>query len=151
MLTLFIVPSESGFVSSKTINSFNSKDEELVKKAVIIDSFEDINENYLTELLILIQEKKITDLVGKEILEEMINKNTSPLNLIKKKSLEKISDEDKIKKLCEEVIKDNQQAVQDFKQGNEKALFFLTGKVMYKLKKAGDPKIINKILKELLS
>ncbi len=107
-----------------------------------------INPNHFIELLSLLDKNKITELKAKEILRQWIPKSFSPNIQLKKQQT--ISSEKEIEKLCWKVIKENPKAVKDYKQGEEKALNFLIGKVMQKSSKRADYKISKIILKKLL-
>ncbi|MBW2995746.1 Asp-tRNA(Asn)/Glu-tRNA(Gln) amidotransferase subunit GatB [Candidatus Woesearchaeota archaeon] len=110
-----------------------------------------IDERHLIELLQMVEKKEITDAVAKKILEELIQKPFSPKDYVSKMGVKKIGDVEQIKKFCEEAIKDNPQAVEDYKKGEKKALQFLIGHVMRKTKGQADPAVINKLMKELIA
>ena len=105
---------------------------------------------HIIELLHLFQENKITDNTVKNVLNKLIKEPFSPKEYIEKNNLLILSDSRNLDKLCKEVIKENAQAVKDYKAGNEKSIHFLTGMVMKKTKGTADPKIVEKILKKLM-
>ena len=105
---------------------------------------------HLIELLELFQNNKITDKTAKETLIKLIDKPFSPKEYIEKNNLSIVSDSKNIDKLCREVIKENQSAVEDFKKGNDKSIHFLTGQVMRKSKGTANPKEVEKVLKKLI-
>jgi aspartyl-tRNA(Asn)/glutamyl-tRNA(Gln) amidotransferase subunit B len=53
--------------------------------------------------------------------------------------------------IIEEVIKDNPGAVEQFKEGKDKAIGFLIGRVMAKTKGKANPGIVNDIITKKLS
>jgi len=108
----------------------------------------DIKPEHFIELLNLIEKKQITELAAKKMLNEFIPKSFSPLSKIKK--VERIDDKKEIEKFCLQAIKKNKQAVDDYKSGNEKAIFFLMGEVMKISQKRADSKLTQVILKDLL-
>jgi len=79
-------------------------------------------------------------------MNEYIPKSFSIKN---KKDILKIKDSE-IKPLCIKVIKENPKAVQDYKNGEEKSLNFLIGKVMSLSNKRADFKIAKEELLKLL-
>ena len=81
----------------------------------------EMDEKHMIQLLKLIDNKKITDNVASKILE----------------------------KYCKEAISENPKAVEDYKNGNEKALNFVVGQVMRKSKGKATPKEVNEIIKRL--
>ena len=109
-----------------------------------------LNQNHLFDLLKLVQENKITDDVGKKLLLELIKEDFDVDKKVKKEGLESVSDEGVLEKACKEVIKENQDAVEKVKKGDEKVLNFLMGQVMRKTKGVGRPDVIIRILKKLI-
>jgi len=100
------------------------------------------------ELLKLVESKKITELKAKEILNKFIPKSFSPLKEAEKNS--KISSSDELENICQSVLKENSNAVRDYKQGKKESLNFLIGKVMQKTNKRADFKTTGEILKKLM-
>ena len=67
-----------------------------------------------------------------------------------KEGLGAVSDESEIRKLCEEAVKENPKAVEDYKAGSEKSLNFIIGQVMKKSKGKAVPNQVNRIVKKLI-
>ncbi len=109
-----------------------------------------VKEQHLIELLEMIQQHKITDRIGQKLMEVIVETNASPKEYVKKEGLEAIEGELEIKKLCEEAVKENPKAVEDYKKGGEKAFQFLIGQVMKKAKGKAVPEIINKLMKNIV-
>ena len=111
-----------------------------------------INETYIIELLRLIKDQKITNKIAKEILENVLIKNISPIEYVKKQGLEMKKDVNELVLLCKEAIKSSPDAVKDYLSGKEKSINFIIGKVMNKTKGTAKPQelkdIIDKLLKE---
>jgi len=59
-------------------------------------------------------------------------------------------DENKLEKIINAVIKENEKAVNDYKKGIEQSLMFLLGQVMKKIGKKADPQIVLKKIKQQL-
>ena len=106
--------------------------------------------DYLVELLTLIEEKKITGTIGKEVLVDVFETGKSPSEIVKEKNLVQIQDENFISKVIEEVVKENPKPVEDYKKGKEKAIGFLIGQVMKKTKGKANPQIVRELLVEHL-
>ncbi len=105
---------------------------------------------HLSELFKLIEKNKITETNAQKMLEELIEKPFSPKEYIKKKGLKVISGKEELEKICREIIKENPKPVEDYKNGNEKALHFISGQVMRKTKGQASPQEVADILKKLL-
>jgi len=108
-----------------------------------------LDARYVIELLDLFEKNKITDKTVKDLLIELIKKPFSPKEYVKKHNLEIVSG-NLIDNMCKEVVKENLNAVEDYKKGNEKSIHFLTGQVMRKSKGTANPKEVEKILKNLI-
>jgi aspartyl-tRNA(Asn)/glutamyl-tRNA(Gln) amidotransferase subunit B len=68
-------------------------------------------------------------------------------NAMEKLGLKQIKDETEINKIVVEVIAENQQAAQDVKNGEAKAIGFLVGQVMAKSQGKANPQVAQKIIK----
>ena len=95
--------------------------------------------------------EKISSRVAKNILLEIIHTNQDVEEIIKTKGLEKIKDESILISTIEEIIKNNPQAIEDYKKGKENTLQFLVGQAMAKLKGAADPKELEKLIREKIA
>lgn len=106
----------------------------------------EIDEKRIVELLNLVESKKITETNAQKILEKLIEKPFDVNEYVKKENLSVISDSGELEKFCEEAIKENPKAVEDYKSGNEKSIDFLMGKVMQKTRGKADPKTVKELL-----
>ncbi len=109
-----------------------------------------INETQFIVLLNLLDKKKITDKVAQKILEKLVVENIDVADYVKKQKLELLSDVSLLEKYCKESIKENPNAVDDYKSGNENALNFVLGSVMRNSKGKFDPNKIKNMLKKLI-
>ncbi|MCM8817899.1 MAG: Asp-tRNA(Asn)/Glu-tRNA(Gln) amidotransferase subunit GatB [Candidatus Omnitrophica bacterium] len=101
---------------------------------------------HLIEILKMIDEGKITGSIGKEIFKESYQTGISPIEIVNKKNLIQIQDENLLEKVVEEVLKENEKAVSDWKKGKEQAVAFLVGQVMRKTKGKANPNLAKEIL-----
>lgn len=109
-----------------------------------------LDEKNLITLLKLIETKKITEKTGQRLIEKLIEKPFDVNDYVKKESLGLVSDKKEIEKFCKEAIKENPKAVEDYKNGEEKALNFVVGQVMRKSRGKAKPDIVKEIiLKEI--
>ncbi|MEK6757574.1 MAG: Asp-tRNA(Asn)/Glu-tRNA(Gln) amidotransferase subunit GatB [Nanoarchaeota archaeon] len=107
----------------------------------------EISPEHFIELLKLIENKKITEQKAQEILRSWKEKSSSPKQDAEKGS--KISGKQEITKFVEQVIKQNHQAVKDYKNGHQQTLNFLIGQVMNLSKKRADYKTTKEILEKM--
>lgn len=104
----------------------------------------------LAELINLINNQTISGKIAKEVFAEMLKSYKSPLEIIQKKNLVQISDENEISKIVDKVIQTNQKQVQQYLEGKEKVFAHFVGQVMRETKGKANPNLVNKILKEKL-
>lgn len=104
----------------------------------------------LAELLLLTDEGKITTASAKEIFEKMITSGKNAQQLIRELGFETLS-ADKLEEVIEQVIKQNEKAVAEYKAGKEQTFGFLIGQVQRLTQGKADPKTVASLLKEKLS
>ncbi|MEK6852905.1 MAG: Asp-tRNA(Asn)/Glu-tRNA(Gln) amidotransferase subunit GatB [Nanoarchaeota archaeon] len=110
----------------------------------------DIKVEHFVELMKLVIEKKITPLTAKSLLNKFVPKSFSTLEYFKKEKIAAITEEKELERICKDAIRQNQEAVEDYKKGEENALHFLIGKVMQATKGKADASVVNEIMKRLL-
>lgn len=106
-------------------------------------------ENF-AEFITLIYQNKINSSAAKKIIEIMFNKGSDPSQVMEEYNFEQIFDEKQLTKVCEEVLKLNKSSVDDYKKGKTRALMFLVGQVMKKMKGLANPQMITDILRKKL-
>lgn len=109
-----------------------------------------INPKEIVNLLFKIKEGKISGKHAKEIIPLLIKNKKSVDLIIKEKNIKLISDENKIFKMVNETIKENQEFIKKNKERKERILKFILGQLMKKSKGQINPKIANKIVEKLL-
>ncbi|MBO5056129.1 MAG: Asp-tRNA(Asn)/Glu-tRNA(Gln) amidotransferase subunit GatB [Lachnospiraceae bacterium] len=104
----------------------------------------------LAKLIALTDSKSINGSVAKEVFEEMFKNDVDPEKYVEEKGLKTVNDEGALRRTVEDVIANNPQSVEDYRNGKEKAIGFLVGQTMKAMKGKADPGMVNRILKELL-
>ena len=74
----------------------------------------------------------------------------NPDTYVEEKGLKIVNDTSALEKVVEEVIYNNSQSVEDYRNGKDRALGFLVGQVMKGMKGKANPVLVNEILKEWL-
>lgn len=74
----------------------------------------------LAELIRFIDEGKISNNIGKKVLRDMFETGEKPGDIINKKGLIQISDEDQLEGVIEKVLDENQQSIVDYKNGKDR-------------------------------
>ena len=107
-------------------------------------------ENF-AELILLIEEGKISSAIAKQVLKEMFAKGKDPSQIIEDQSLSQIVDTASIENIAKDIIAKNPKAVEDFKKGKENALQFLVGQMMAASKGTVNPETAHKILQQTIN
>ncbi len=105
---------------------------------------------HLADLLKLLDKKVISGKLAKIIIEESFERGVLPSIIVEEKGLVQISDEVELRKLVEQVIAENPQAVADYKRGKKQAVGYLVGQVMKLTQGKANPQIVVRLLEERL-
>jgi aspartyl-tRNA(Asn)/glutamyl-tRNA(Gln) amidotransferase subunit B len=95
-------------------------------------------------------ENQVSSTAAKELLVEIIVKNADPQKLAKDKDLLQVSDEGELVMIVEKVLAENQQAAEDVRNGEMKAIGFLVGQVMKASAGKANPAVVQQLIKKQL-
>ena len=98
-----------------------------------------VRPSMISELIKLIEDKKITNNQGKEVFAKMFEEELTPSEIVKKYNMEVIEDSNLIDSLVNEVISENEKAITDYKNGRTNMLDYMVGQVMKKSKGKANP------------
>ncbi len=115
---------------------------ELNYRDLTIDAFK---KEHMLSILELLASKKITEDGAVDIIRTLLDKGGSPEEIVAEKGLLKVEG-DIVSTAAEEAIKENPQAVADYRAGKEKALNSLVGAVMKKTKGRADARAAREVL-----
>jgi len=104
----------------------------------------------LAQLLELVEKEVISITIAKQIFPEIYEKGAEPKKIVEERGLVQESSEEKLKGICEEILAQNPAEVKKYKAGKKGLLGFFVGQVLKKTKGKANPKVVNKILTELL-
>ena len=105
----------------------------------------------LSELIRMVEKGEVSNNQAKaEIFDELYKTGKKPSKIASEKGLKVVSDSGQIEDICKKIIETNQNVVNDYKGGKEKAFGFLVGMVMKESHGQANPQIVNEILKKLL-
>lgn len=105
----------------------------------------------LAALITIIDEGKISNSVGSQrIFPELLKSDLSPLAIAEQLNLIQDSSEDTLKGFILQVFEENQAEVERYRNGEKQLTGFFMGKLMKVSNGKADPKIANKLLRELL-
>ncbi len=119
---------------------------ELNYRDLAIEAFK---KEHMLSVIDLLLNKKITEDGAVDIIRTLLDKGGSPDEIVKEKGLLKVEG-DIVSTAAEEAIRENPQAVTDYRAGKEKALNSLVGAVMKKTKGRADARMAREILLDRL-
>ncbi|WP_082235195.1 Asp-tRNA(Asn)/Glu-tRNA(Gln) amidotransferase subunit GatB [Halobacillus massiliensis] len=102
----------------------------------------------LAKLIKLIEDGTISSKIAKKVFGDLVEKGGDPDKIVKDKGLVQISDEGQLREIITGILDNNQQSIEDYKNGKDKALGFLVGQVMKQTKGQANPPMVNKIILE---
>ena len=109
----------------------------------------DLQPNHLARLIQLVDEGSVSGAQAKSLVDDVMN-GKDPDALVKEKNMTQVSDESELLTMVQTVLDENPQAIEDFKNGKDRAVGFLVGQVMKASKGTANPGLVNKILNEEL-
>lgn len=104
----------------------------------------------LVELSNMVSDNLINSKQTKEVLQIMIDTGRNPQAIAKDNNFVQISNEDEIKNIVDDVIKNNPQSIIDWHNGKDKCLGFLLGQVMKESKGKANPNIAKKFILDII-
>ncbi len=123
----------------------------LNKEEISIKDFP-ISSERLCSLIKLIENNTISNKQAREVFNEMLKDlNTSPKDIATKLGLVLITNTDELIKIIDDVIKNNQQSIIDYKNGKDRALGYLLGQVMKASKGQANPNLAKQIVLEKIT
>jgi len=105
----------------------------------------------IEDLIVLftqLSESKISNGSAKKVFREMFEEGKKPLDIIDEKGMAQISDDSFIEGLVNEVLGEHPEAIDDIKNGKDRAIGFLVGQVMKKSKGKANPQMVSELIKK---
>ena len=104
----------------------------------------------LAALAVAMQKGTISVNTGKEVLEKMVQTGKAADAIIKEEGLGQVSDDATLKKLVEDAVKANPDAIESYKKGKTQAIGAIVGAVMKATKGQADAAKVNALLFALI-
>ncbi|KRM20373.1 aspartyl glutamyl-tRNA amidotransferase subunit B [Ligilactobacillus hayakitensis DSM 18933 = JCM 14209] len=121
------------------VNAYlNSKQVELQDTA--------LTPEHLATMIQLIEDETISSKIAKKVFQEIIKNDTEPKAWVESKGMVQLSDPSQLQPIIDEVLDNNEQSIEDFKNGKDRAVGFLVGQIMQKTRGMANPKMVNKLL-----
>ncbi|MBB4825532.1 aspartyl-tRNA(Asn)/glutamyl-tRNA(Gln) amidotransferase subunit B [Sporosarcina luteola] len=102
----------------------------------------------LASMIKLISDGTISSKIAKKVFKELIENGGDAAEIVKAKGLVQISDEGTLRAVITEILDANEQSIEDYKNGKDRAVGFLVGQVMKATKGQANPPLVNKLLLE---
>lgn len=109
----------------------------------------DLKPQNLAKLVSLIDAGEVSNAQAKKLVDDLMA-GKDPQKSAEEKGLRQVSDTGAIKKMVTEVLDANPQAIEDFKNGKDRAVGFLVGQVMKKSRGQANPGMVNKMVRDAL-
>ena len=142
-----IVASQSGdaklaanWVSQDLLGSLNKNNWELADSPIQAER--------LAMLITRIKDNTISGKIAKTVFETMLEDESDVDTIIENKGLKQVTDSGEIEKFVDEVISNNPDQVQQYKDGKQQVIGFLVGQCMQLSKGKANPAQVNELLRE---
>lgn len=104
----------------------------------------------MAQLERLIEEGIISSRMKKQVLEEMVETGKDAVAIVEEKGLKQITDTGAIEGVIDQLIADNPEQADQYRQGNTKVAGWFTGQAMKATQGQANPQMVSQILKDKL-
>lgn len=108
-----------------------------------------IKPKHLAELVNMINNNDISSKQAKIVFEDMLE-GKDPKSIVEEKGMKQVSDSNAILQIVIDVLDNNAQSIEDYKNGKDRAVGYLVGQVMKASKGQANPSMSNKLILEEL-
>jgi len=105
----------------------------------------------VAELVRLIEHKEISGKQAKEVFAALAGSERSPREIVEERGLRVVSDEGALLPICERLVAEHPQQVEQVRAGKKGVLGFFVGRVMKETGGAADPKLVSALLERLIA
>lgn len=102
----------------------------------------------LSSMVKLISDGTISSKIAKKVFTELVKNGGDAAKIVKEKGLVQISDPQVLLPIINDILDNNQQSIEDYKNGKDRAIGFLVGQIMKATKGQANPPMVNKLLLE---
>lgn len=104
----------------------------------------------LAGMINLIADGTISSKIAKKVFRELIQNGGDAREVVEAKGLVQLSDPAQLLPIINDILDNNAQSIEDFKNGKDRAVGFLVGQIMKATKGQANPGVVNKLLMEEL-
>jgi len=109
-----------------------------------------VSPGHLARLMNMIDDGTISGKIAKTVFADMLESGGDPDTIVKEKNLVQMSDEGELAAIVREIIAENPDQAQQFRDGKTKVMGFFVGQLMKKTKGQANPQLANKLFKQEL-
>ena len=109
-----------------------------------------VSPRMLGQLVELISDGTISGRIAKDVFADMFESGKTAQTIVDEKGLKQVSDSGAIETLIDQVLKDNQDKVDQYRGGKDKLFGFFVGQVMKQSGGQANPGMVNQILRKKL-
>jgi len=99
----------------------------------------------LAGMIKMISDETISSKIAKKVFKAIMA-GSDPVKWVNDKGLVQLSDPAQLQPIIDNVLENNQQSIDDFKNGKDRAVGFLVGQIMKQTHGKANPKVVNKLL-----
>ncbi|MBM6614368.1 Asp-tRNA(Asn)/Glu-tRNA(Gln) amidotransferase subunit GatB [Desemzia sp. RIT804] len=105
----------------------------------------------LAGMIKLIADGTISSKIAKKVFRELIQNGGDATDVVESNGWVQLSDPAKLLPIINDILDNNAQSIEDYKNGKDRAIGFLVGQIMKATKGQANPGIVNKLLNQELS
>lgn len=105
----------------------------------------------LAGMITLIEDGTISSKIAKKVFRELILNGGDAKKVVEAKGLVQLSDPAQLLPMINEILDNNAQSIEDFKNGKDRAVGFLVGQIMKATKGQANPGVVNQLLNQELA
>ncbi len=98
----------------------------------------------------MIDDGTISSKMAKKVFQGILD-GQEPAAFAKANGLVQLSDPAELQPIIDAILDDNEQSIEDFKNGKDRAFGFLIGQIMKKTQGKANPKVVNQLLGKSLN
>lgn len=109
-----------------------------------------VSSENLGKLVALIADDTISGRIAKDVFEKMVRDGDDPAQIVADKGLKQITDTGEIETMIDQLIADNPDQAQQYRDGNTKVAGWFVGQMMKASQGKANPQMVNELLKKKL-
>ena len=104
----------------------------------------------LSQMIQLMEDGTISSKMAKKLFKYLVTKGGDANQVVEEQGMIQLSDPNKLQPIIDQVLAKNQESVEDFKNGKQRAMGYLIGQIMQVTKGQANPQVVNQLLKASL-